>query len=123
MGILEIIGNIKNTEKFLNSSTIFCFPSLWEGYPNSLVEALGFGLPIVLSSRLKYLKDFVENDRNGKVVNDKDYLETIVTLIKNKQILAEMSKKSFAKYELGKKILIVKVGWFDQQISSFVNFY
>ncbi len=100
LGILELCGNIKNTENFLNSSTIFCFPSLWEGYPNSLVEALGFGLPIVLSSRLKYLKDFVENDWNGKVVNDKDYLETIITLIKNKKILSEMSKKSFAKYEL-----------------------
>lgn len=100
LGILELYGNIKNTEDFLNSSTIFCFPSLWEGYPNSLVEALCIGLPVVLSSRLAYLKDFVEDGINGKVVDDSDYLKTITSMIKNKKELEDMSKKSFDKYKL-----------------------
>ena len=34
------------------SSTIFCLPSLREVYPNALVEALGAGLPILISDRL-----------------------------------------------------------------------
>ncbi len=100
LGILELFGNIKNTEKFLHSSTIFCFPSLWEGYPNSLVEALSLGLPVILSSRLRYLDDFVEDDINGKIVDDSDYLETITKMISNKKKLEEMSKKSFAKYKI-----------------------
>ena len=34
LGILELLGNIKNTENFL-IPLHFYFPSLWEGYPNS----------------------------------------------------------------------------------------
>ena len=97
-GILELLGNIKNTEKFLKGSTIFCLPSLWEGYPNSLVEALSYGLPVILSSRLKNLNDFVENDSNGKIVDDSEYLSTIIKMLKNKDKLKLMSLESFSKY-------------------------
>ena len=76
-----------------------CF-LLWEGYPNSLVEALSVGLPVVLSNRLRYLNDFVEDEINGKIVDDSDYLETIIKMINNKEKLKEMSKKSFNKYKI-----------------------
>ena len=98
-GILELLGNIKNTDNFLKSSTIFCFPSLWEGYPNSLVEALSAGLPVILSSRLKDLKKFVENDINGKFVDDSEYLRVIIKMIKNREKLKLMSSESFKKYK------------------------
>tara|TARA_Y100000739_G_scaffold125391_1_gene108054 strand:+ start:1332 stop:2369 length:1038 start_codon:yes stop_codon:yes gene_type:complete len=99
LGILELLGNIKNTEDFLRSSTLFCFPSLWEGYPNALVEAIGAGLPIVLSSRLKSLNDFVVNQYNGIIVEDENYLFTIIEMLKDKSKLREMSKNSFTKYQ------------------------
>lgn len=98
-GSLEIMGNINNTQEFLRSSSIFCFPSLWEGYPNSLVEALSNGLPIVLSSRLTNLVDFVEDDLNGKIVEDSNYLDTILGMIDNIDRLKLMSKQSFEKYK------------------------
>ncbi len=34
---------------FLRALDIFCFPSLWEGLPNALVEAMAAGLPVVAS--------------------------------------------------------------------------
>ncbi len=95
---LEILGNINNTQQFLRDSSIFCFPSLWEGYPNSLVEALSNGLPVVLSSRLKNLVDFVEDDLNGKIVEDSNYLDTILEMFENIEGLKLMSKKSFDKF-------------------------
>lgn len=100
MGILEMLGNIKNTQQFLKSSTIFCFSSLWEGYPNALVEAMGSGLPIVLSNRLSNLHDFVENKYNGRIVSDKDYLSSIISMLKNRKELRLMSKRSFLKYRI-----------------------
>ena len=57
-------------------------------------------MPVVLSNRLRYLNDFVEDDINGKIVDDSDYLETIIKMINNKEKLKEMSKKSFDKYKL-----------------------
>lgn len=100
LGILELSGNIKNTDSFLRSSTLFCFPSLWEGYPNALVEALGAGLPIILSSRMKDLKEFVENNFNGMVVEDCNYLNSIMDLLNRRDKLKKMSKRSFQKYKL-----------------------
>ncbi|EEE39752.1 glycosyltransferase [Prochlorococcus marinus] len=100
LGILELMGNIQNTESFLRSSALFCLPSLWEGYPNSLVEALGFGLPIILTSRLRNLSDFVVDEYNGIFVDDKNYLNTIIEMINDKNRLRSMSKNSFTKYKL-----------------------
>lgn len=98
-GSLEIMGNINNIQEFLKSSSIFCFPSLWEGYPNSLVEALSNGLPIVLTLRLRNLVDFVEHNLNGKIVEDINYLDTILEMIDNIDRLKLMSKQSFEKYK------------------------
>ena len=94
------MGNIKNTKRFLNSSTLFCFPSLWEGYPNALVEALGAGLPIVLSNRLSNLNEFVENEYNGRIVSDRDYLSSIISMLTNRKKLKLMSKRSYMKYRI-----------------------
>jgi len=32
---------------FLKSLDVFCFPSLWEGFPTALIEAMAAGLPVV----------------------------------------------------------------------------
>ena len=78
-------GNIKDIDKFLSNSSIFCFPSLWEGFPNSLAEALRMGMPIVTSSRMKYLNEFVEHNVNGLIVEDDNLLSSIKKLIKINQ--------------------------------------
>ena len=100
MGILELLGNIKNTQQFLRSSSLFCFPSLWEGYPNALVEALSAGLPIILSNRLSNLNDFVENEYNGKIVSDREYLSSIISMLRNRKELQFMSQRSYMKYRI-----------------------
>ena len=100
MGILELLGNIKNTQEFLRSTSLFCFPSLWEGYPNALVEALSAGLPIVLSNRLSNLNGFVENEYNGKIVSDRKYLSSIISMLRNRKELQLMSKRSYLKYRV-----------------------
>ena len=61
---------------------------------------MSYGLPIILSSRLKNLREFVENDINGKIVDDSEYLWEIMKLIKDKKRLKLMSLESFSKYNL-----------------------
>ena len=96
--ILELKGNINDISQFLMSSTMFCLPSLWEGYPNALVEALGAGLPILISDRLLNLNEFVKDDFNGKFVQDKDYLNFILKFLDDEDKLRYMSKNSFTMY-------------------------
>ena len=95
---LELCGNLKNIDQFLSQSSIFCFPSLWEGYPNSLIEALRIGLPIITTKRMAKLKDFIQHNVNGYIVNDEDLLEAALSLIKNKKKLMFMSANSRKKF-------------------------
>lgn len=42
-----LIGNHLNVYQFLNAADVFVFSSLFEGMPNTMLEALSVGLPIV----------------------------------------------------------------------------
>jgi len=42
-----LLGVHKNPFKFLRNSHCYVFPSLWEGLPNTLIEALTLNLPII----------------------------------------------------------------------------
>jgi glycosyltransferase involved in cell wall biosynthesis len=41
------LGFQKNPFKFMARSKLFVFPSLWEGLPNALVEAIACGVPVI----------------------------------------------------------------------------
>ena len=45
--VVKLVGFQTNPFKFLANSDIFVFPSMFEGFPNSPVEALALGLPVI----------------------------------------------------------------------------
>lgn len=47
---------------------IFCLPSLWEGYPNVVCEAMACGLPVVCSA-VSDVPNIVEDGVNGYIFN------------------------------------------------------
>ena len=45
-----LLGHQANPFKFIKKATLFVFPSLWEGFPNALIEAMGCKVPVVAAN-------------------------------------------------------------------------
>ncbi|HZW66525.1 MAG TPA: glycosyltransferase family 4 protein [Hanamia sp.] len=71
--------------KAFNETDIYVIPSHREGFPNSLLEAMAFGLPII-ATNVGGVADLVKNGYNGILINSNDVdklSEVIITLLKS----------------------------------------
>jgi glycosyltransferase involved in cell wall biosynthesis len=68
---VSFTGTISNVNKYLQASDIFIFPSINEGSPSAMIEAMATGLPCVVSE-LDGMSaaDAFNIDGSGIVVND-----------------------------------------------------
>jgi len=58
----------------MSAADLFVFPSLSEGFPNVLLEAMACGLPIV-SSDFAGIEDIIRSDSNGLIFHKRDHHE------------------------------------------------
>ena len=59
--------------KFYNQSSIFCLPTLEEGAPIVISQAMACGLPVILTKNCQG-PDVIDNGNNGFIVNEMDAL-------------------------------------------------
>lgn len=94
------------------NSDIFCFPTIYEGYPNVLVEAMGCGLPVVCSNVCENPR-IAKDGINGFLFNpfeQKDMTTALIrmlslskaerekmSLCNRQQVLAKNSTETFVK--------------------------
>ena len=94
------LGYVKGQEKIkaYSESDIYFFPSFHdEGMPNSVLEALGFGLPIVTRT-VGGVQDFFENDKMGYSTESKEpevFADLISRLISNPQQMQDISEYNY----------------------------
>lgn len=67
-GSILFTGNIPDVEKYLWSSQAYLMSSDYEGLPQTVLEAMAAGLPII-STRAGGVVDVVEHEQNGLLVN------------------------------------------------------
>ena len=83
---------------FINSS-IFVFPSLWEGYGMVIAEAMAYGLPIV-ATRIKAIEELINDGLTGLLVdtkNSEQLAEKINLLLKDKTLADKLSENAYKK--------------------------
>ena len=96
-GLEEVVrfgGLQSNVYPFLRDADCFILPSLYEGMPVTLVEAMGCGLPIIASA-VGGVPDMIENEKSGLLIcpTSGDLVEAIKRLM-NDEILREAIGKN-----------------------------
>jgi glycosyltransferase involved in cell wall biosynthesis len=62
-----LLGEKGEIPSWLSAFDIYCLPSLWEGLPNALLEAMALGLPVVASG-VDGVPEAVVSGKNGLLV-------------------------------------------------------
>ena len=92
-------GLTKNIEKCLNEADLFVFPSLYEGFPNALLEAMASGLPCIASD-CSGNNDIIEHNLSGKLFKIKD-IDALSNLIL--ELLGDYKKRKYFSLESKKE--------------------
>ena len=105
LGIAKAVqfkGIVKKPELLYQTSSIFVLPSLHEGTPNALLEAMSYSLPAIVSDACEGAMSFIENGESGYIVpvNNAEILaKKISFLINNSAKRNEAGKKAYDSIE------------------------
>jgi glycosyltransferase involved in cell wall biosynthesis len=98
-GVVRFVGLLDETtkRKMFAACDVMALPSLLEGCPLSILEALAAGSPIV-STTVGSIPELVKNGRNGILVEPANPIaisEAITQLVNNEEISAKIRKNNY----------------------------
>lgn len=116
---LKLLGFRKDIAELHKAADIFVFPSLQEGLPVAVMEAMASGLPIV-ASKIRGNEDLISNNQGGYLINPKDseqIAKAIEKMIQNPEKREKMEKRNLeiiTKY--GQETVLQKMDEFFDEI-------
>ena len=93
---IRFLGHREDIPDLLASADLFVFPSLFEGLPGAVIEAMALGLPVIASD-IPSLREVVENGKNALLVpaaSPKELAAAIDELLKDPGRMNRFSEKS-----------------------------
>lgn len=93
---IKLLGFRENIPELLSLMDIFVFPSLWEGMPLALLEAMASGLPVI-STGVHGAVDLLQGSKRGMLVQKKDFkglVEAIRFLVCNPDEAKKMGREA-----------------------------
>ncbi|UII77601.1 glycosyltransferase [Flagellimonas sp. HMM57] len=82
---VKLHGIQKNVGEFMSRSSIFAMTSIFEGYPNALIEAMAFPLASISYDCDTGPREIIKNDENGFLVelnNEEQFAEKLEGLMR-----------------------------------------
>ena len=79
--IIQIHPATKNIERVFSTANVMIAPSLWEGFPNSVAEALAAGLPVGGFSDCEGVRDLITPGGNGWLIDRSDPILSQIELL------------------------------------------
>ncbi|NEU08814.1 glycosyltransferase family 4 protein [Flavihumibacter sp. R14] len=92
-----LLSPTAEVEKHYNSAAIFAFTSIYEGFPNALIEAMHFGLACVSTDCPTGPSELINNGENGFLIpmNDQAALQGhLQSLIDNETLRAKIATQA-----------------------------
>ena len=94
---VTFLGHVKDPFEYYGIADIFVLPSLYEGMPNVLLEAMSCSLPIITTKASSGIVDLIDHNENGLLVKTGDENElrnAILLLAENRTIRYKLGKKA-----------------------------
>lgn len=116
LGVAEqvhLLGYRNDISELNHSADIFCFPSIREGLPVSLIEAMACGLPVI-AAKNRGTNDIIKNKENGYFFkwNDVENVVHEILLIKNEnkihKSICSKSIKLIEKFSIQKIVELMR---------------
>lgn len=106
------IGFTNQVEKFLEITDVFLFPSLKEGMPVCIIEALAMGVPVITANS-RGCNDLVVDQKNGLVLSQNptkdEVIEAIIKLKESPELMKDIRFYNLKnRNKLGREVYIEK---------------
>ena len=95
--LFNLTGYQDNVYKFYPIIDIFFLPSLYEGLPMVILEAMSFGKPIV-SMNVGSINEVITNNKSGVLIdkeNYKEFIEKLISIKLNKELSRQYGQEAF----------------------------
>ncbi len=95
---VKFLGFQKNPYLYLKQASIFFMPSHYEGFPNSLLEAMYLGLPCVVTRFNNSIDQIITHGENGFIVEKRGHISSmsnfLIQLLTDSGLYQHMQKQS-----------------------------
>ncbi|MFZ5559397.1 MAG: glycosyltransferase family 4 protein [Patescibacteria group bacterium] len=94
--VIILAGAIPDAYKYLKAFDIFVLPSVKEGFPWTILEAMAAEVPVI-ATEVGAIPEIIENNKNGILIepkNPNDLAESIKRLINDKNLREKLAKEA-----------------------------
>lgn len=95
-------GWADNPFNYLAKMDIFVLPSLWEGFPNVVLEAMACGIPVIASEASGGIRELIDDGINGLLIpsgSPSDITISIYSLLLQKEKRQKMIEEAYQTVE------------------------
>lgn len=114
---IVFLGQVEDVDSLFARSSIYVLPSVLEGFPNALCEAMAAGLPVICFDTIPH-EAILTNQVDGIVVKDGDIeglKNSLLTLMHNQILRNELG---FNARKISERLSIDRIG---QQVINFIK--
>ena len=114
----QVIEGVKNALPYYKKCKLYISTSLYEGFPNVIIESIAMGIPVISTNYKSGIKELLLDGKGGTIFNNlnlKNFAKKISKVLDNKTEMkkkALLAKKNLTKfdYQSGKKIFCKLLG-------------